>query len=376
MITRSLFLALLLGMIGGASASPPASVAESGEVFSYPNADPYDRNNDYGFNHAPSISRLPDGKLIAGWFSGPFEASVHQLILGCISTDEGKTWSKGIVLNDQPRRSDFDPAFVTNGRRTWMFYSVGRWNRYPFVGGRGAEKTEVGIDSFKTFVRYTDDSGVTWSSEQRIGDHTGSGPRSNGIRLSSGELILPLHNYLGQQVSVLKSSDDGGSWRRIIGPKSDEKASAAEPCIAECKSGQLLMVIRTKDGSLWTSRSTDKGETWTDFEKTETPAAASSASIISLADGRLALTHNPTKPPLRTSLTIRFSSDEGKSWGEPLEIARVDAPAENDEVYSRQVAYPSAIQLPTGDLIVVWTEISVAPSAQSGKIKWARIHLD
>lgn len=354
----------------------PATIAETGEVFSYPNADPYDRHNDYGFNHAPSITRTADGKLIAAWFSGPFEASVHQLILGCISSNEGKTWSKGIVFNDTPRKSDFDPAFVSNGKRTWLFYSVGRWNRYPFVGGRGAEKTEVGIDSYKTFVKYTDDGGATWSEAKRIGDHTGSGPRSNGIQLSSGEMILPLHNYLGQQVSILKSSDSGETWKRILGPKSDEKASAAEPTIAETKSGQLMMVIRTKDGWLWTSRSTDKGESWSDFLKTDMPAAASSASLISLKDGRLALIHNPTKPPLRTSLTIRFSTDEGQTWGEPLELAKVEAPPENDEVYSRQVAYPSAIQLPSGDVFVVWTQISISPSVQSGKICWARVRLN
>lgn len=351
-------------------------VADRGVVFEYPNDDPYDRHNDYGFNHAPSLTRLADGRLLAAWFSGPFEASVHQVILGSYGSPDARNWQAGVVLNDQPRKSDFDPGFVTDGRRTWMFYSVGRWNRYPFVGGRGAEKTEVGIDSFKTFVRYTDDSGRTWSDEQRVGDHTGIGPRSNGIKLSSGELILPLHHYQLHQPHVLKSQDGGKSWRRIEGPKPEEKVGAAEPCIAEGASGKLLMVVRSRDGLLWTSESTDKGETWSPLLKTDLPAAASSHSLIRLSDGRLVLTHNPTQPPLRTSLTVRVSNDEGKTWAEPTEIASVPAPAENDEVYSRQVAYPSAIEMPDGSAMIVWTEISISPAHQSGKIHWARVRFE
>jgi predicted neuraminidase len=351
-------------------------VVESGSLFEYANVDPYDRHNDFGFNHAPSITRLSDGRLLTAWFSGPFEASVHQVILGCYGDPDGKSWGPGIVLNDQPRKSDFDPAFITDGNRTWMFYSVGRWNRYPFVGRRDAEKTEVGIDSYKTFARYTDDGGKTWSQEQRIGDHTGAGPRSNGIKLSSGELILPLHRYDGQSPGVLKSSDGGKVWRKIDGPKPDEKVTASEPTIAECASGSLLMIVRSRDGWLWSTRSADKGETWSPLEKSDMPAAASSHSLLRLRDGRLVLTHNPSKPPLRTPLTIRVSTDEGSSWQEPVEIDRVDPPGENENVYSRQVAYPSAIELPDGTLVVVWTRISISPNEQWGKIRWARIRIE
>jgi|SRR5688572_5087642 len=365
----------MLGLSQSASLAAPV-VVEKSLVYKDAHADPYDRQNFYGFNHAPSVTRLSDGKLLAAWFSGPFEASVDQVIFGCESSDDGKTWSIGAVLNDQQRKSDFDPAFVTDGDRTFLFYSVGRWNRYPFVGGRGKEKTEVGIDSYKTFVRVTSDAGKTWSDEQRVGEHTGWGPRSNGIKLSSGELLLPLHQYMEHLPGVLRSSDGGKTWRKIPGPKPEAKVGAAEPTIAETKSGKVLMIVRSRDGFMWTTTSADKGETWSPLKKTEMPAAATSHNLLRLRDGRLLLTHNPTKPPLRTELTARISDDEGATWGQPVEITRVEPARDNEDVYSRQVTYPSAVQLPDGHVVVVWTHISVSPTEQFGNIHSAKLRVE
>jgi predicted neuraminidase len=376
---RSLAYALILATIAAheARAAAPAApkVVQRGLVYKDAHTDPYDRANFYGFNHAPSVTRLSDGKLLAAWFSGPFEASVDQVIFGCASGDDGKTWSSGVVLNDQPRKSDFDPTFVADGQRTWMFYSVGRWNSYPRVGPR-KQKSEVGIDSFKTFVRTTDDAGKTWSSEVRVGDHTGWGPRSNGIKLSSGELVLPLHHYMEHLPAILKSSDGGKTWRKIDAAKPDPKVGAAEPSIAQCKSEKLLMVVRSRDGFLWSTSSGDKGETWSPLVKSDMTATASSHNLLRLNDGRLLLTHNPTKPPLRTQLTSRVSADEGATWGEPVEIASVKPAGEDEEVYSRQVCYPSATQLPDGSVVVVWAEISISPTEQYGNIHSARLTVE
>ena len=377
LVLASIVMTIAFHRDAGAETSPAPEVVERAVVYKDAHTDPYDRANFYGFNHAPSVTRLSDGRLLSAWFSGPFEGSVDQLILGCASSDDGKTWTKeGIVLNDQPRKSDFDPAFISDGQRTYLFYSVGRWNRYPFVGGRGKEKTEVGIDSYKTFVRVTSDAGKTWSDEQRVGEHTGVGPRSNGIKLTSGELLLPLHHYQQHLPAVLKSSDGGKTWRKIDGPKPDPKVGAAEPTIAETKSGKVLMIVRSRDGFMWTTTSADKGETWSPLKKTEMPAAATSHNLLRLRDGRLLLTHNPTKPPLRTQLTARISDDEGATWGKPVEIARVEPARDDEEVYSRQVTYPSAVQLPDGHVVVVWTHISVSPTEQFGNIHSAKLRVE
>ena len=63
-------------------------------VFEHPCADPYNLENCHGFNHGPSVTVLPDGHLVCAWFSGPFEASVQQVILGSYSSDGGRTWGR------------------------------------------------------------------------------------------------------------------------------------------------------------------------------------------------------------------------------------------------------------------------------------------
>jgi hypothetical protein len=362
---------LLARATGDAPGQVPATprVLSRATVFAYPRKDPYDRTNLYGFNHAPSVTLLPDGRLLTAWFSGPFEASVHQVILGSYSTDGGKTWDKAEVLQDFPRRSDFDPAFLADGKRTWFFFSAGRWNRYPFVRD---EKEHVGVNSWKTYARTSDDSGKTWSEPVLIAKKNNC--RSNGIKLSTGELILPVQDVGSKSAGVLRSADGGKTWKRH-GSVSTSTV-AAEPSVAELKSGALRMVLRTRDGFLWQSTSRDRGKTWSKAEKTGMRASYASHNLFRLADGRLALTHNDCPTPLRTLLTLRLSTEDGGHWGKPLALARAEAPGKDDPVWSRQVTYPSVAQLPDGTLVVVWAAISISNTEQFGIIRSARVRVD
>ena len=376
MISRRSFMGTVGGVLSVAALGEarvrlpqrPAVTSRS-VVFKHPNGDPYDLTNKYGFNHAASVTTLADGRLLASWFSGPYEGSVHQVILSAHSDDQGRTWSPAEVLQDEPRKSDFDPAFIRDGRRTWFFYSVGRWNRYPFVQDQASN---VGIKSFKLYYRWTDDSGKTWSERQLALEGLGIGCRSNGIALSTGELVLPLHGYVSGVASVLKSSDRGRTWRRC--GHVTTATVAHEPSVAELPSGELLMAIRTRDGHLWTSRSRDKGETWAAAEQSPLVAAASSHNVLRLRDGRIVLTHNESKPPLRTPLTMRVSGD-GATWGEPVRLSEVPIPGPNDDAWSRQVSYPSATELSDGSVLAVWGEIYVGALTQYGDIHAARVTL-
>ena len=344
----------------------PQVIAHS-VVYQHPSTDPYARDNFHGFNHAPSIVSLPDGRLLAAWFSGPFEASVDQDIFAAISADDGRTWGKAFVLQDFPHTSDFDPAFIADGKRTLFFFSAGRENRYPPLRN---EKETVGVASFKTYMRASDDSGRTWSAATPIGDRMYC--RSNGIRLSSGELLLPMYQ-IPSRASVLKSTDNGQTWRQF--GSITTTAGAGEPSLVELSSGAVLMVLRTSDGFLWETRSTDKGETWSTPVRTDIHAAETSHNVFRLRDGRIVLTLNESAPNVRTPLVMRVSRDDGATWSDPLTVATVKVPEPGDAVWAREVSYPSVTQLKDGSLVVVWANLVISDSEQYGDIEAAKVRI-
>ena len=369
-----LLLALLLLTFASLLASAqttPIEIVSRALVFEHPHADPYDLNNRHGFNHGPSVTVLPDGRLACAWFSGPFEASVHQAILGSYSSDGGKTWTPDEVFNDFPRTSDFDPAFVSSRNGTWLFFSEGRWNRYPFV--RGEKQGEVGVDSFQIYFRVTDGSAKTWGPPQAATVEPGYNCRTNGIELTTGELLLPVYKLAGGHAGVLKSGDGGRTWKRYGDVTTP--AGQDEPTIAELKSGAVLMVLRTGGGRLWKVASEDKGETWGTPVQTDLVAARASHNLFRLRDGRIALTHDASPPPHRTPLTLRVSSDDAETWSAPVTLAEVAIPAEGDAVWGRQVTYPSVTQLDDGTLVVVWARIALGDEEQWGDIWSARVRV-
>lgn len=354
-----------------------AQEKEISTVFSYPKSDPYDLSNLYGFNHAPNVTLLPDGRLLAAWFSGPYEASVHQLILGAYSEDGGRTWGEAQLLMDTPRKSDFDPSFIVKDGKVWMFYTAGRWNRYPFVGPREVELQEVGLDSYRIYVRQSTDSAKTWSEPSLATPERGFCCK-NGITTGNGILLLPIYDHSekgGWHASLLRSEDDGKTWNRVGKVQAAEGKAGGEPTIAELNDGSILMAMRSRDGKVWFSRSRDLGDTWEEPFASNFVGAASSHALYRMKDGRVILIYNESEPPKRSPLVIRVLDQDNMTWGEPYILAEVGPAPEGDNAWSRQVSYPSATELSDGTLVVVWTEITIAPDKQSGKIQSARIKL-
>ena len=364
----------VFGLFSAALAVEPAVPLEVSTVFEYPKNDPYDRSNHFGFNHAPNVVVQPDGSLTAVWFSGPHEASVHQVIMGSTSKDGGKTWSEASIVFDSPRTSDFDPAFIRDGKTTWLFFAAGRWDRYPFVGLREVEEKKVGMDSFHIFAMQSADSGQTWSEPvQTIPDRAFS--RANGIVLKNGPMLLPTYDSVDKKwtSSLLRSDDQGKTWRRMGLIDAAEGKAGSEPTIAELDNGDVLIALRSRDGFIWFAQSSDAGATWKKPFASEFDAAAASHALFRTKAGKILLAYDACKPPLRSPLVLRALDQKTMSWGDPIQVAEIEAP--KAPFWSTQVAYPSIAELADGTIVVVWAEIGVSPDVQYGKIKCARLKL-
>ena len=371
---------LLLIQTSRADDKAIAVVESQSIIFEDSHTDPYDRANYFGFNHAPSVTVLGGERVMSAWFSGPFEGSVDQVILASVSEDGGKSWGKARIIQDEPRVSDFDPGFINAGDRTLSFFSNGRWADLPSPGPKRGDRPHVGVDSFHVLVMSSEDQGTTWSKPRDIGAGLGWNCRSNGIKLSNGTLLIPTHHLKFPHISsVLLSADEGRTWSRGPNIETPESVGAAEPSVAELPGGKLIMVLRTTDGNLWFASSSDHGQTWQPPERQPMVAATSSASLLCTSSGKLVLTHNPTKPPLRDELTLRVSTDAAKTWSEPVMIAIVkpkSTTGKSPTTWSQQVCYPSVCELPDKTLLVVWARISLEDINQSGVICSARVRLN
>jgi predicted neuraminidase len=332
-----------------AADTPAIQITDRTVVFTHTSTDAKDPANTSGYNLGPSIALLPDGRLMAVWFSSPSEGATSQRIVQAFSEDQGRTWGAASVLQDFAGQADFDPVLFVAGSETFLFFS--------------AFTPQIDI-----YFRRSSDSAKTWTEPVKLNqpNHT---TRSNGIRLSSGELLVPLHLRGTKSGGVLKSSDGGQTWKRF-GAVANPEGQGGEPTIAETKSGAVHMILRTKDGQLWRSISRDKGETWSATEKTGLTATSSASHLLCTRDGTLVLTFNPGPVPLRFPLLLRTSRDEGKTWSEPTLLA--DRP---QKVGVWSTCYPSLTELPDGTLVALWAQIKSSPGELYGDIHSARITL-
>ena len=335
---------LLCSIVSAADVSP-LEITDRTVIFTHTNTDPKDTANTSGYNMGPSITVLPDGRLMAVWFSSPSEGAESQHIVQAFSSDQGRTWSEATVLQDFAGKAELFGA----GKETFLFFS--------------AFNPPIDI-----YFRRSSDSAKTWTEPVKINqpNHT---TRSNGIQLSTGELLVPLHTRGTKAGGVMKSRDGGKTWTRF-GAVANPEGQGGEPTIAETKSGKIHMMLRTKDGLLWRSINADKGETWSAPEKTSLTATSSASHLLCTRDGTLVLTYNPGPTPLRFPLIMRTSRDEGVTWSELTLLA--DRPA---KVGGWSICYPALTELPDGALIAIWAQIKGSPGELYGDIHSARIVL-
>jgi len=340
------------------------------------------------------VAVMPDGRLLVVWWAGPFEGSLDQVILGANSADGGRTWSAArsmANLTGVKHLSQWDPALISGKDATWLFFALGRLNPYPAVGGSmpgmrviNQEDYGVGTNAFRVYVQKSADSGSSWSRAAPAVPQ----PcicRNNGIVLRNGAMLLPVY-FLTSQVSVvgppvdsrffasvLRSDDQGVTWKRLGRVQGLQGIAGDEPTIAELDDGSVLMTMRSSDGHAWFSQSHDGGATWTEAKPSEFEAAKSSHALYRTRAGRILFAYNACSTYLRSPLVLRVLNQKDMTWSQPVKLAEMLPPATDDKVWFRQVCYPSITELSDGTALVVWTEIKYSELEQTGRIRSARV---
>ena len=321
----------------------------------------------------PTLTRRANGQLLVVCSGGREQ---HVCPFGRVdlmrSDDDGETWSFPRTVYDGPI-DDRDAGVLETAKGsllvttfTSLAYvdyvmkkefakpvgSKGAWaqtrrDQWLAVHNRISEK-ERQAELGQWMIRSTD-GGITWSERYSSIVNSPHGPNQlgNGNLLYAGKKLWTGNKENG----VCLSTDDGKTWTWLADiptRKGDDHKNYHELHAVEAPSGKLIVHIRNHNkpnaGETLQSESTDSGKTWTVPHSIGVWGLPS--FLTRLRDGRLLMTYGHRRKPYGNQ--ARVSTDEGKTWSEPVIISGDGAGGD--------LGYPSTVELADGSLVTVWYE--------------------
>ncbi|MEV8082235.1 sialidase family protein [Pseudarthrobacter oxydans] len=277
-------------------------------------------------SHAANLLTLPDGRLGCVWFGGTQEG-VPDISIWFSALEPGSSqWSSPEQLSNDSTRSEQNPIlFMAPDKSLWLLYTAQK------AGNQ---------DTAEVRRRISTDSGRTWGEVETLFPANETGGvfvRQLPVVLPSGRLIVPIFRCIttpgekwvgnSDDSAVMISDDAGATWTEHVLPGS---LGCVHMNIQPVADGSLLALFRSRwADSIYESRSTDDGSTWSEPVPTELPNNNSSIQFTALADGRLALVYNHSRAGEGTErrLSLYDEIDDDGLAEEQGQVAEPDAAA-------------------------------------------------
>lgn len=273
-------------------------------------------------NSEGDFVELKDGRLLF----------VYSRYYGESSSDHGQAYLAGRYSSDQGATwTDEDVVILPNeGEMNVMSVSLLRLQNGDIALFYLRKNS---TDDCIPMMRISKDEAETWSDPVAcITDKEGYFVLNNDrvIQLSDGRLLLSvaLHAAPGEPwrnaatLFAYYSDDNGQTWTSSLAVPNPTDITLQEPGLVELEDGTIMMYIRSDAGVQCLSYSKDRGESWSQVEKSGLVSPLSPASIerIPSSGNLLAVWNNnlhedPDFAKLRTPLNLAISKDEGKTWG-------------------------------------------------------------
>ncbi len=222
------------------------------------------------------------------------------------STDEGRTWSKPMVLCPT----------IANG-----YCASGGWlaaddRLIGYINVR--PKSIANSGGYTQYVESSD--GLQWTAPKDV--TMADGTQLSGIfeqdphRLADGRIICAAHFQPGLKLCPIYTDDPTGrtGWHKGSFTHTDNGTQSVElePSFFLQADGTLVMVMRDQKSSYFTlaSTSSDRGETWTRAVRTNMPDSRAKQCAGNLPDGTAFLVNNPG----------RVTNSSGTTWRVPLAL--------------------------------------------------------
>ena len=325
----------------------------------------------FNYHGWPSVCKDSRGVLYAA-ASGMRLGHVDPTGKNCmyLSFDEGKTWTPPVVVNDS-YVDDRDTGIIAwnDGNMLMSWFSLRYekdcddmiWDWLPdahkplYKGFGGSWKflpQEMNLQG--SFVKLSDDYGVTWSEPIRVPVTSPHGPVAlkDGTLVYMGKLMNP--DYLAPNPICVYSSFDGGHTWEYTGtvPPGDDIIvdNMHEPHMIELPSGRLLGAIRIHerksqpDFTVYTTYSDDKGKTWSKPVCIGVDGAPPHLMVHS--SGAVICSYSRRRSETDRGERAVVSYDNGETWAE-------DYVLKTDFKYGDH-GYPASVELSDGSIMTVY----------------------
>ena len=293
--------------------------------------------NGYNTFRIPSIIKTKSGALLAfaeGRKNNASDSGDIDLVLRR-SENNGKTWGDLIVIRDDGDNVCGNPSPVLDNK-TGNIFLLSTWNL-----GRDTERmiiNETSEDTRRIYVMSSGDDGNSWSEPTEITKDVkkdnwtwyATGP-VHGIQIQNGShkgrMIIPcdhIESKSKKYYSHIIFSDDGGNSWEIGGITPQDYVN--ECTVVEINKGKLLLNMRNYDRTQENRKisvSDDGGITWGNIYSDETLIEPiCQASLLRYSFSGKYKKHlmflNPSDKKKRINMTLKLSSDYGKTWNSKL----------------------------------------------------------
>jgi sialidase-1 len=259
----------------------------------------------------PSLVTAPDGTLIAVCDQrvpscADLKGNRDINIVMRTSNDQGENWSEARTLIDYPEgRSASDPSMITD-RLTGTIFLFFNYMDHDL---------EEGIYYLK--MAKSSDNGKTWNIPEDITDQITKPDwhgdfkfitSGRGMQTQNGKLVHTLVN-LQKGLHLFGSGDHGRSWSLLDVPL----IPGDESKVIELADGTWMVNSRVNGaGHRYVHLSADEGKTWVTHAEAGLADPGCNASLI--REGKVLFFSNLNCTDQRRNLTLRISTDDGKSW--------------------------------------------------------------
>lgn len=264
-------------------------------------------------NHFSTCVVCPNGDVLAVWYTCVSESG-RELAQAASRLRAGSDrWEPASLFFDVPDVNCHAPVLLRDGNRIYHFCT----------------QSFAGWDHSADIMRYSDDSGATWSKPSIIVGRDAPDALSqpcSAFVAKDGTLVLACDGDRGHRDErLVTSSDKGATWRVRRGDLlAAAGAYAIHPAIVERKDGAILAFMRgPKPMPMLISR--DMGDSW---ERRDSPfpgiGVGNKAAALRLRSGAtLVVSGDSSREIVGGGTFAALSLDEGETWSH---VRKIEAP--------------------------------------------------